>query len=628
MRSLICSVKSIVLMWLLIVLIHPFATAQNEKSKERTYKNVAIIYYDENLTGENESSTINLFTKDIFENFPVVEKIRITKWKDGNDLKLDMESEVFDSLHIDAFYRLNFKLKSGEIYSVTPTLVLRNNTDGKTLKITLPVYSTDYYKDINFRQYVINELSGFANSFFNINQSDITKFNTTSHKAATLYPLAEKSASTDDYSRSDFFLNLLLEKNNSLDAKDEVKAINLLGNNKIKLYRIDEAEEEFNKALAVLPGNYAANFGIAKVRVERGDWDGALFKANSLTPATMEVYLLRGQAYIGRNDFENAERSFRNITKSNPDLYLKKLLFLGSIYLETEETEKAYEIYKELYQIEPSNSDIAYLYGYLLGLKGIDEFNEGNYRTAVDLLTEADQVYSTSDVSDYLRRALINEHKFDKALDLINEKIQQGDYDSESIYLVHALDIRTLIISDTSITRDETNLLGDQIIRAIDLHLKYNPDDPTGYLYKGNTLTRMGRNDEGLAQLEIAFNKNTLDRNVQLDLMESYLLNDKPEKCEGFYAKVMRKNKRNKVEDSDRYEALMNYLLISSLKVQNKKYKKPQKKLNKLFKSGVIVDRWSYNSYLKWLNNSNYDAASKTFLLDLTDKMKSHTYKG
>ncbi len=87
-------------------------------------------------------------------------------------------------------------------------------------------------------------------------------------------------------------------------------------------------------------------------------------------------------------------------------------------------------------------------------------------------------------------------------------------------------------------------------------------------------------------------------------------------------------NKDNKIEVKDRAQALMNYLVITSLKLQNKDFKKPHKKLNKLMKSGVIIDRWSYDSYLAWLEKSNYNEAKKSFLVELTNEMKSHNKPG
>ena len=628
MRIKSYSIKSILFIWLLIMFSCNVLWAQNETSKT-SVKKFTILYTNDSHPENIDSATISLFTRNIINNFPGLTNMELFKWKNKDSFYMKSEQEIFNSMHLDAFYNLKYSIKLNELSSVTPELVIKNNNDGSIRTIVLPVYSVDYYENYNFTQFLVEELSGFLKSYFYINNSDSEEFLLDSYTWNTLFPMAKLSSSKEDYSKSNFYLNLLIEKKSDLHDTAKVQIYYLLGNNKINDYRIDEAEEEYNKALVIDPKYYWANFGIAKVLFAEGNFEGALRKADALLPATSEVYLLKGQAYMGLKQFDDAERNFKNISsKSNEEVSNSKLLFLGSIYIETNENDKAYDIYKELYLLDTSNSNIAYLYGYLVSLKGFNEFKNKNFAGAVDLLLAANQVYNSTDVTDYLRLAFINERRFDEALELIAQKIQEGEYSPDDIYLTHALDIRDIFIDDTPSRYENIDEFGEQVLKAIDLHLNFNPNDPNGYFYKGNTLTRMGKDIQGLEQMEIAYEKDISNQSVQLDLMELYLINSKLDKADSFYNKVSQNNKTNKIEVKDREQALMNYLLITSLKLQDKKTKKAQKRLTKLWKSGVIIDRWSYNTYLTWLEKSNYNEASKSFLVELTDEMKSHDYKG
>ncbi len=629
MRSKSHFIKSLLVAGLLIFFNCNALWAQNETTQETTVKKITLLYNSEKQIGDKELTTVSQFTRKLINIFPVVEKIKLVKWQNENSFYKKTEQEIFDSMRVDAFYQLNFSLKLDSISSVTPTFVVRNMNNGSFDKITLPVYSADYYKNYNYAQFIADELSGFVNSYFNINNGNKKVFSPESYKWDKLFPMANASSSAGDYSRSNFLLYLLIEKNPSLPDTAKVRAYNLLGSNKLNQYRIDEAEEEFNKVLALDARNYWAGIGITKVRIEQGDFGHALWKADAIVPVSSEVFLLKGQAYLGMDSLDKAVEYFKKISsKSNTDLYNKKLLFLGTIYLKADETDKAYDIYKELYLMDTTDSNVGYLYGYLIGLKGFDEFKNKNYNKAAEFLLAANKVYQSTDVTDYLRLAFIYERRFDEALELIDQKIKSGEYSTDNIYLTHALDIRKVFIDTTQTEFKNINEFGEQILRALELHIKFNPDDPLGYFYKGNTLTRMGRGTEGLSQMEIAYQKNTQDRSIQLDLMELYLLNNKLDECEDFYKSVIQNYKANKIKANDRDQALMNYLLITSLKLQNKDIKKPQKKLDKLFKSGVVVDRWSYDSYLSWLEKSNYDVAAKSFLVDLTNEMKSHNKPG
>lgn len=627
MRSKSYSIRLILFTGLLLFFYCNVSWSQNETTNS-TVKKITLLYANEKHPTEKEMASFSQFTRKLIDDFPWVTNIQMHKWSNEDSFHGRTDKEIFNDLQLNAFYLLNISLSADEINTVEPILMVKNDKDASITKIVLPIYSIDYYQSYDFASFLMNELSGFVDSYYNENQGDKKAFLPDSFKWNTIYPMAKSASLNEDFSRSNFLLNLLMEKNSNLSDTDKLKVYYVLGNNKISQYRIEEAEEEFNKAIAIDPDDYWARFGTAKVMAENYNYDGAIRKTEGLVPATNEVYLLKGRVYMLMKQFDDAERNLNNVSsKSKPKIYKSKLLLLGSIYIENEQSDKAYMVYKELYKLDSSDPDIAYLYSYFLGLKGFDEYNKKNYDSAIDLLLNASKMSNNIDAADYLRLSFIHERRFDEALEFIAIKIEEGEYNTYDIYLTHALDIRIIFIDTDSTAYKDQDDFGEEMLKAINLHIALNPDEPKAYFYKGNTLTRLGRGDEGIEQMEIAYGKNNLDKGVQIDLMELYLLNDKIAACEEFYYTVKNNNKGAKVKVPDRNQAIMNYLLITSLNLQKKDYKKPYKKLNKLFKSGVILDPWSYGSYLSWLENSNYDDESKTFLVELTNEMKKYNKK-
>jgi hypothetical protein len=68
----------------------------------------------------------------------------------------------------------------------------------------------------------------------------------------------------------------------------------------------------------------------------------------------------------------------------------------------------------------------------------------------------------------------------------------------------------------------------------------------------------------------------------------------------------------------------MNYLMITSLKIQKKDFEKYMSKLNKLFDKHTDINFWDYSSYLSWLAQSGLDQETKSFLKELTSQMSLH----
>ena len=586
-----------------------------------TEKNIAIIYH---LNGEDYKNTdksiySGQLTRSIITGFPEIKNIKLMS-RQNTEVNTEKTGEdLLTKLNIDGCFDLNFNFEQNGIISVSPVFVFKNNFDQAKSEITLPEYSSDYYQNFDFTTFLINELSGFLNAFYNIDRGNEYAYSPDLLDRNDPFAFMQSISSQGNLFKSDYFIYKFFEERPELADSAKIKFYNLLGENKFKETRVAEAEQEFMKVLTLDQGNYTANIGMAKIKLIRYDYEGTLNQIASL-PLSNEIYLIKGQAYYGLGNLNDAKENLEKVNSTDKEDQYTKSVYLGTVYLELEDPDKALQIYRNQFISDSSDVYIRYLYGYLLANKGIDEYKNENFKGAVDYLLAAKRIYKNRDVIDYLRLAYINDHQFKEALDLIENEIQSGDYSPDDIYLTHALDLREIFID----TLRKSEVPGEQVILSLDKHISFNPDDPYGYYYKGNTLTRLGKSEEGLAQMEIAYNKDSTNVSTQLDLMELYLLNNKFAECQKFYQRVMTNDKKkNQGGQSDRDVAIMDYLLISSLKIQNKDYTKYENELNKLLQKNVIINFWDYSSYEAWLKTCNCSTQTREYLTGLTEKMKN-----
>jgi hypothetical protein len=107
--------------------------------------------------------------------------------------------------------------------------------------------------------------------------------------------------------------------------------------------------------------------------------------------------------------------------------------------------------------------------------------------------------------------------------------------------------------------------------------------------------------------------------------MQSYLLTGRYEDCESLKKSLTKLYRRLTVPD--RFTALMEYLYISASLVQDKKAKKSIKELDNLLENNVVIDAWFYEPYQSWLQNCGCTDETKSFLADLTSRMKARDLK-
>lgn len=586
-------------------------------------KRITIVYHlnEEIRQDNNKVFYSSQLINEIIYGFPEIENIKLIAWKDEGSFLDKTDEEILSKLYVDGYFDLNINFKKDEFVSVSPRFVFKDKATLKLTSLDLSIYAMDYYRNITFSSFVISEFSGFLTSFFTHNGGDAGSYKMGSESRDAMLTLADTASARGDFFKSNYIVYNLMAQKKDMDASSAMMMYNMLGQNKYDEYRMEEAEEEFNKVLVLDPINPDANAGLALMMLDFNDYEGALNQLKSLPPSD-QVYFLQGQAFYGLGEFGTAKDLLEKCQSLSKDDQYLQLVILGAIYLETNDTQKALLVYRNLYSNYSKNADIRYLYGYALTKTGINEYENNNYRAAIDFLLKAQQINNTADIANYLRLAYIYDGKYQDAINLIEEEVKSGNYSTDHIYLTHALDLREKFIKPENAV---DTVLAGRVIESLNIHIGFNPGDPYGYYYKGNTLTRLGKGPEGLALMEQSFNLDSVSISAQLDLMELYLLNDKFQACEDFFNRVNTINKSDKeIVVTDRDQAIMNYLVITSLKIQKKDYEKYLTKLNKLFDKNTDINFWDYNSYRCWLAKADLDEETKAFLEDLTDEMEQH----
>ncbi len=125
---------------------------------------------------------------------------------------------------------------------------------------------------------------------------------------------------------------------------DSARSHVLLGDIFHQLERHDDAQAEYQKALAITPGDPAALLGLASAYLSNNNNDGAIDTAKAAlahSPDDPELNLIMGEAMLAKNDYASAEPSLRKALHAKPQMIPHAHALLGKIYAETGRTEQA-----------------------------------------------------------------------------------------------------------------------------------------------------------------------------------------------------------------------------------------------------------------------------------------------
>ena len=291
-------------------------------------------------------------------------------------------------------------------------------------------------------------------------------------------------------------------------APDSVDAMAGLGMALGRQNKLDEADEQFDKVLAINPNNGVAHCGKAMVLLNRfgnskdnsGKTRAQLLKeagrecnkALDADPRVVEAHYLLGKVYREENRLDRAEQAFSGAVKLDPH-YAGAWVALGMVQTQREKYGPALESFNQAISVSPNNATAYFGRGQLYVKQGqldraVKEFNMSLYKNtnnpAVHLAlgkafdAQGDNVAA---VKEYQEAIKLKPEDPEPYVELATNYENRGDL-------------------DTSIAK----------LRA---GLKVLPNEPSLRLLIGNANLRAGRYDEAVAdyQAVLAASPKTLE---------------------------------------------------------------------------------------------------------------------
>jgi len=554
--------------------------------------------------------------------------------------------EMIKELGLDMLITLTFVFENNQVVGLKTDFNILEKDRNRIVKrdFNLPGIKADYYSDFGFLDFASNELSYFLNRIIDPSgQWDYILFpNKTSTKPTKVDLLiykAENFAQKNDFYLSSYYYYEAL--NEFTERVDPAEIRLQIGFNKVYQYRLEEAVEEFDFVLSQTPDNGYAYLGKSLVDYYNGNYTEALNYLELAGSKGFEnkflIDAMKGYYYFELGKYEDAISSFNTALNEEQKKIKIRIVnnmsisnikvHVGLCYLALNQFDDAIIYYTALIREFPYHNDLPYYLGNAYSKKGIEEFFTENYSQAIHDFMESRKSYPNPNINEYLRFALLIEKEFEKAGEFIASEVEKGNYDPNFIWFTHAMDIRLMLIdaSDASANSEYDQNIGSQAIKMYRLSLESDPNNAKAYYYIGELSFLLDSTELGFESMNKAFEINNTDFEIQLGLVQAYLLANQFRKCEKLIKRSARINKKLIVDA--RTKALMDYLLISVSMAQDKKARKETKELNSLLKGGVIIDQWFYEPYLRWINNCSCDEATKNYLIDLTHQMEERRFE-
>jgi tetratricopeptide (TPR) repeat protein len=127
---------------------------------------------------------------------------------------------------------------------------------------------------------------------------------------------------------------------------DSARSHVLLGDIYHQLDRPDDAQAEYSKALALVPGDPAAMLGLATVYLSNNNSAGAMEIAQAAllhSPNDPELNLIVAEALIGQRQYAEAEPYLNRSLSGKPQMIPRIHALMGKVYAETGRTHEAIE---------------------------------------------------------------------------------------------------------------------------------------------------------------------------------------------------------------------------------------------------------------------------------------------
>ena len=131
----------------------------------------------------------------------------------------------------------------------------------------------------------------------------------------------------------------------------------------IKNLELQKAEDFFNKEVKINPKNPGANFNLARVYKEKGDYKKAKFfyeKVIKIQPKNYSAYNNLANIYKLMGEFSKAIKLYKKVISINPE-HSRAHHNLGNTYNQLGQFNKAIKAFKKTFQLHPSNLESLYI---------------------------------------------------------------------------------------------------------------------------------------------------------------------------------------------------------------------------------------------------------------------------
>jgi len=595
------------------------------------------------------NSLSELYTKQLIEyvDYDGIDYTEIIPW--SQVIKYDQSRKmIVDSIKPDLIITLTFVFDSLTAVSLkTEFLVYKKNSDDLMI-FNLPDLKADHYKssNINFQDFIRNEMVQFLYHVIDqdgrLDGGSFIQLKSTGPSDISYMNKAEKLIKNRDYYPANLcYYNALNNEDNTVKVFDIYLQ---LGFNKVYMFRLDEANEEFDFVLANDPGNGYAYVGKSLISFFSTDGESTLTnyddaknmleiaKKNGLDNKLVYEGLM-GYYNFGTDDYQEALLNFDKAAKADRSVFKFRIgeklsiealrIHQGLCYIGLEQFDEAITFYKALNLEFSTNRDIPYYLGIAYSSRGIDKYFKKDYEGAIADLQASKQNYADPDIDDYIRLSMIYLGNNDQATLFIQEEIEKGTYDASFIWKRHARDLWKMMADDAAKTGAYNASIVNEVIKNLERSLLVYDNDPRALFWLGEIYPLLDNNQKGFEYMRQAVETDPLDFELRIGLMQAYLLTGNYDACMTEYKLMSRRKNREFL--NGRNNVLMEFFNVSAKLASGEKAKKEINRIEKELTEDVAISNWTFRPYEKWLKNSPCSPEALDSLESILSRLKATT---
>ncbi|MGA8654985.1 MAG: tetratricopeptide repeat protein [Chthoniobacterales bacterium] len=261
---------------------------------------------------------------------------------------------------------------------------------------------------------------------------------------------------------------------------------NNLGDALLQKGQVNEALEQFQKALGIYHNYLEAHYNLGVALFQKGQVDEAVSqyqKALEINPDYADVHYNLGNALLQKGQLDEALAQYQKASEINPnDADVRSNL--GGALLQKGQLDGALAQYQKALEIKPNYADAHYNFGNALLQKGQLDEALAQFQKALEINP------SYADACNNLGSALLQKGQLDEALAQYQKALEINPNYAEAHY-------------NLGVALFQKGQL-DEAVTQFQKALEINPNYAEAHYNLGNALLQKGQLDEALAQLQKA----------------------------------------------------------------------------------------------------------------------------